>query len=194
MTHKHPVSKTEILKDLVDRNKAIPPKVTRLAGEMIIDTILENIVLGRPVVIRGFGSLIPRRYTGETSKKRVGLLFHPSPRLSRLVNNPEELTPGTHGMGRRPLRERPILPEADGERNPGEDPFVAGAEAAETPERFETFDTPETFETRETFETPETNREVPENPLDDDSTSAESGDWEDRGKDPGEVSGEDVPE
>ncbi|MDR1041381.1 MAG: hypothetical protein LBR80_14725 [Deltaproteobacteria bacterium] len=58
----------------------IPPQVTRMAGDLIFQAIHDGLAEGRPVSLRGFGRLIPRLYA-DGSPKKLGLLFHPSPRL-----------------------------------------------------------------------------------------------------------------
>ncbi|MDR2199386.1 MAG: hypothetical protein LBR53_08045 [Deltaproteobacteria bacterium] len=80
-----PLSKSGLLNLLAQRNPQLPPQVSRLAGELVIDKISESLAEGRSVSLRGFGRLIPRFYFKSASKK-LGLLFHPSPRLVSRVN------------------------------------------------------------------------------------------------------------
>jgi hypothetical protein len=67
------------------RHEDIPREVSRTAVEIVIETLSQSLASGRPVALRGFGRLIPRRYERSASK-RFGLLFHPSPRLIERVN------------------------------------------------------------------------------------------------------------
>ncbi|MDR1037922.1 MAG: hypothetical protein LBT40_15570 [Deltaproteobacteria bacterium] len=78
------LSKSGLLAMVSLRVPDIPPQVTRMAVELVLKSVPEALAEGRPVSLRGFGRLIPRRYRGS-STKQLGLLFHPSPRLARLV-------------------------------------------------------------------------------------------------------------
>ncbi|MDR1313640.1 MAG: hypothetical protein LBQ12_08070 [Deltaproteobacteria bacterium] len=77
-------TKNALLSEVVRRLPDIPPQVTRLAVEIVIQALPDGLAEGRPVSLRGFGRLIPRRYSGSSSKK-IGLLFHASPRLAKIV-------------------------------------------------------------------------------------------------------------
>jgi nucleoid DNA-binding protein len=86
MDHKETLTKNNLLNLAAKRLPDIPQKVTKLAGEIIFETLLDALGRGRPVSLRGFGRFIPRHYNGGRSGKKFGLLFHPSPRLLSLVN------------------------------------------------------------------------------------------------------------
>ncbi|MDR2404928.1 MAG: HU family DNA-binding protein [Deltaproteobacteria bacterium] len=88
-----PLSKSALLNLLVARNDKLPQQVSRLAGELLLDKITESLCHGRAVSLRGFGRFIPRFYKSTPSKK-LGLLFHPSPRLVDRVNSPKKRPDG----------------------------------------------------------------------------------------------------
>ncbi|MDR2353075.1 MAG: hypothetical protein LBF22_07905 [Deltaproteobacteria bacterium] len=93
MPPKEPLNKSNVLARLVALNPEFPPQVTRLAGEIIFDSLKTALSRGQDVSLRGFGRFIPRTY-GRKSRKKMGLLFHPSPQLIELVNkNSEKATP-----------------------------------------------------------------------------------------------------
>jgi hypothetical protein len=77
------LSKNCLLGLVARRLQDVPEQVTLLAGELILEALHDSLAEGRPVSLRGFGSLIPRRYGGAS--KRLGLLFRPSPRLAAAV-------------------------------------------------------------------------------------------------------------
>jgi hypothetical protein len=78
------LSRNCLLGKVIRRVPDVPPQVTRLAMDLVLKTLPEVLAMGRPVTLRGFGRLIPRRYTGSPTK-RLGLLFHPSPQLTSLI-------------------------------------------------------------------------------------------------------------
>jgi hypothetical protein len=97
----------------------IPPQVTRMAADLIFQAIPEGLAEGRPVSLRGFGRLIPRLYA-DGSPKKLGLLFHPSPRLCGPVPPESRRATGAKVGGGPGI--------ADGaDREPGSDP-VSGSE------------------------------------------------------------------
>ncbi|MDR2386385.1 MAG: hypothetical protein LBE80_02220 [Deltaproteobacteria bacterium] len=83
-----------LLKRLVEKCEDFPPDVTALAMEVILENLNFALGLGRPVTLRGFGRLIPRKYPGQ-GRKRFGLVFRASPKLSRRLNpqTPDEKEP-----------------------------------------------------------------------------------------------------
>jgi nucleoid DNA-binding protein len=80
-----PISKSSLLNLLVHRNPQLPQQVSRLGGEMVLEMIADSLSAGRVVSLRGFGRLIPRYYDQSTTKK-LGLIFRPSPQLVRRLN------------------------------------------------------------------------------------------------------------
>jgi nucleoid DNA-binding protein len=86
MSIKKVLSKIDIVNTVVEKNTNIPPQVTRLATEMIFNTIFDTLCEGKIISIRGFGRLIPRKYKNTKTKKQYGLIFHPSPHLISMVN------------------------------------------------------------------------------------------------------------
>lgn len=64
-----------------------PALVLKAGLEEIIAALAGALAAGRPVALRGFGRLIPRRY--ENSPKKVGLIFRPAPGLAARVNKKE---------------------------------------------------------------------------------------------------------
>ncbi|MDR2302137.1 MAG: hypothetical protein LBF38_08880 [Deltaproteobacteria bacterium] len=74
-----------LLKRLTEKCQDFPPDVTAMALELVLDNLRLALTAGQPVTLRGFGRLIPRKYHGQT-RKRFGLLFHASPKLSRRLN------------------------------------------------------------------------------------------------------------
>jgi nucleoid DNA-binding protein len=71
----------------------IPPHLTATVMELIIGDVAGALSEGREVVLRGFGRIIPRFYHNSPAK-RVGLLFHPSPRLTAKCNKAPGHEPG----------------------------------------------------------------------------------------------------
>ncbi|MDR1111854.1 MAG: hypothetical protein LBP92_14450 [Deltaproteobacteria bacterium] len=69
---------------LADRCPDMPKAVIRSAQDLIVQSLGQALAEGRPVTLRGFGRLIPRRYL--TGAKKFGLLFHPSPSLTERLN------------------------------------------------------------------------------------------------------------
>jgi hypothetical protein len=71
-------------KDLLDRvvelGSDLPPQVTRMAASLMLEAMAEGLSEGREVCLRGFGRFIPRFYA-KSNNKKLGILFHPSPRL-----------------------------------------------------------------------------------------------------------------
>ncbi|MDR2338742.1 MAG: hypothetical protein LBF40_01180 [Deltaproteobacteria bacterium] len=92
-----PLTKSGLLNLLVHCNPQLPPQVTRLGGELVLEKIADSLSTGRVVSLRGFGRLIPRFYKHSNTKK-LGMLFHPSPQLVRRVNGFEP-GPGPKGTG-----------------------------------------------------------------------------------------------
>jgi nucleoid DNA-binding protein len=80
------LSKKTLLKLLEKRMDKLPGKLTNQAGSLIIDCLVDSLCLGRQVSLRGFGRFIPRYYS-EQSNKKIGLLFHPSPKLASRINS-----------------------------------------------------------------------------------------------------------
>jgi nucleoid DNA-binding protein len=75
-------------KDLVDRvamfRDAVPRDVVRLAVDLTLEAMADGLAEGREVCLRGFGRFIPRRYE-KAKNKKIGLLFHASPRLKSKI-------------------------------------------------------------------------------------------------------------
>ena len=76
------------------RHEDIHRDISKAAVEIIIEALSGTLASGRPVSLRGFGRLIPRRYE-RSANKRFGLLFHPSPRLVERVNPKPHKRPKT---------------------------------------------------------------------------------------------------
>ena len=83
---KQTLNKRGLLALVASRHEDVHRDISKTSVEIIIETIADALAQGRPVALRGFGRLIPRRYD-RSSNKRFGLLFHPSPRLVDLVND-----------------------------------------------------------------------------------------------------------
>ncbi|MDR1657235.1 MAG: HU family DNA-binding protein [Deltaproteobacteria bacterium] len=79
------VNKKRLTAMIAQRHINIPNDVVVASVNVLVRTLKEAMAEGRPVSLRGFGRLIPRRYDGP-SLKRVGLLFHPSDQLIDQVN------------------------------------------------------------------------------------------------------------
>ncbi|MDR3153706.1 MAG: hypothetical protein LBW85_05395 [Deltaproteobacteria bacterium] len=127
------LTKNGLLGLVAARLPDIPPQVTRLAGELILKAIPEGLAAGRPVTLRGFGRLIPRRYGGGSNKK-LGLLFRPSPRLAALVAGlpdfPKDVSPDS-GPGKSPPSAAASVPGAASVPDPaGAAPEFSGREPA----------------------------------------------------------------
>jgi hypothetical protein len=60
--------------------------IVEAAVDVILETIADALAHGRGVCLRGFGRFIPRHYV-DSSTKKIGLLFHPSPRLKKTLNH-----------------------------------------------------------------------------------------------------------
>ncbi len=60
-----------------------PDELLKAGLEEIVAALAAGIRSGRPIVLRGFGRLTPRRYQ---SRKKRGLIFKPSPALMRRLN------------------------------------------------------------------------------------------------------------
>ncbi|MDR1678069.1 MAG: HU family DNA-binding protein [Deltaproteobacteria bacterium] len=92
---KKTLTKRSILSQLIKDSPDFPQPVIKTAMEIIIQSIQQSLAQGRTVTLRGFGSLIPRRY--PEGPKKLGLLFHPSPVLTDRVNErqmAEQTLPG----------------------------------------------------------------------------------------------------
>jgi nucleoid DNA-binding protein len=74
------LKKKDLITRVMDLNRELPTEITQAAAELIVKSIADSLAEGREVCLRGFGRFIPRFYP-ETRKKKIGLLFHPSPRL-----------------------------------------------------------------------------------------------------------------
>jgi nucleoid DNA-binding protein len=76
------------MEELVKRSPNLPAEVVKSAMDSIIASMRSSLLSGRPVTLRGFGSLLPRQYSSSGAKK-FGLLFHPSQILSARINKPK---------------------------------------------------------------------------------------------------------
>lgn len=74
------LEKRELLELVAGTQADIPPHLTKTVVELFLQSLTEALSYGREVSLRGFGRLIPRHYVNSPGK-RLGLLFHPSPRL-----------------------------------------------------------------------------------------------------------------
>jgi hypothetical protein len=117
------LSKTALLNLLVKNTPSIPQQITRMAGELIVETVQASLSRGRSISLRGFGRLIPRSYLNASSKK-LGLVFHPSPQLTDRVNKGKA----------RAAESVESLPSADSLESPppAENPDTAGQDGPTT--------------------------------------------------------------
>jgi nucleoid DNA-binding protein len=86
------LKKKDLLQRVVDLNRKLPQEITVGAAELILTTIADSLADGQEVCLRSFGRFIPRFYS-KSKNKRIGLLFHPSPRLlgrTKTDPDPEE--------------------------------------------------------------------------------------------------------
>jgi hypothetical protein len=74
-----------ILERLIKETPDIPPAVLKTAVGTIFQSVHHALGQGQTVTLRGFGRFIPRCY--PAGPKKVGLLFHPSPRLDEIINS-----------------------------------------------------------------------------------------------------------
>jgi hypothetical protein len=63
----------------------IPKEISSTVVDLIFARIAQALVEGQEVSLRGFGRIIPRYYK-NTPSKRLGVLFHPSPKLTKRCN------------------------------------------------------------------------------------------------------------
>ncbi|MDR0550258.1 MAG: HU family DNA-binding protein [Deltaproteobacteria bacterium] len=82
-------NKKELLERVIELNRELPNELLRQAVDLLLGAIGDGLAEGREVCLRGFGRFIPRYYPRAKTKK-LGLLFHPSPRLRFKVSEEEE--------------------------------------------------------------------------------------------------------
>ncbi|MDR1871329.1 MAG: HU family DNA-binding protein [Deltaproteobacteria bacterium] len=78
----------ELEDKVAERLNELTPEIVHLAVEIILDSIADTLAAGQEVCLRGFGRFIPRHYP-KAKRKKIGLLFHPSPRLKEMVGAAE---------------------------------------------------------------------------------------------------------
>jgi hypothetical protein len=81
------IDQEDILRLLIEKCDDFPPTVVKEAFDLILQSVRESLTNGRPVTLRSFGRLIPRRYQPPSFKK-YGLVFHTSPKLKARLNPP----------------------------------------------------------------------------------------------------------
>jgi nucleoid DNA-binding protein len=74
----------DISKLVAERIPEIPEKVCAAGVNILAGAMHEHLAKGNPIVVRRFGTFIPRSY--QNSPKRIGLLFHPSKLLTDKLN------------------------------------------------------------------------------------------------------------
>jgi hypothetical protein len=79
------IDQDDILRLLIEKCDEFPPSVVKEALDLILQSVREALTNGRPVTLRSFGRLIPRRYQPSCFKK-IGLVFHTSPKLKSRLN------------------------------------------------------------------------------------------------------------
>jgi hypothetical protein len=82
----------DILYRLIAKCPEFPPAVVREAQDIILQNIHDCLVRGRPVTLRSFGRLIPRRYN-PTGFKKLGLILRPSPKIIARLNTQKSNKP-----------------------------------------------------------------------------------------------------
>ncbi len=61
-----------------------PDELLKAGLEEIIAVLTDGLKSGRPIALKGFGRLTPRRYQG--GRKKRGLIFKASPALMKRLN------------------------------------------------------------------------------------------------------------
>ena len=79
------LKKQDLLSKVAEEHPDIPRQIVETVGDLIIRKISDALAGGQEVSLRGFGRIIPRYYQ-NTPNKRLGLLFHPSPKLTAKCN------------------------------------------------------------------------------------------------------------
>jgi nucleoid DNA-binding protein len=101
------LTRNELLSATARRVPEIPSQIARMAADLVIDSLAEALVRGNTVALRGFGTFIPRRYSRSSpGTKKVGLVFHPCPRLADIPLKDGKTAP----LGRPETAQGPVLP------------------------------------------------------------------------------------